>query len=304
MATPRIAKALGISDLDWRNVEVKDGRKMVVRRAVSRKVTSKAANVAGIRVFRTAEQTALLSQNVRNIHFVDCDLQDVTFWYGCIENCIFERCNIKHMALMATKVNDCVLSECDGRGMVFGGYGLLGHRSSNFRRCSFHKCDFRETYHSTESYYLCDFSDCNLSGVEYHGAVFEDCKFSGKVHDVWFRQRDREGQRRQNYMSRCDFRDADVRRVYFSNIDLNPAMFTSNEDMIWICKPEVWVRWGATLSKEANPGADRFIAEVIRESGTPSLTYRSLFRHSSAEDVERLIQIAQEAACFNSVVSS
>lgn len=286
------ARLLGLGYRDWRDAPVQSGRKMLKGLGVPAKQTGKKRVISGIEFYDVVKQVSFFGHQLKNLHLVECNLQDATFWYGCLENCIFERCNIESMSFMATKLRDCEFLDCNATEMVFGGYDLRERRSSEFTRCNFTSCDLRRTSHSMEAYSHCKFSNCKLADVEFNGAVFEDCKFVGNVHDVWFERKHSPEQKRPNLMTRCDFREADLRRTYFDNIDLDPSMFATNDDMIWIWNPNVWIQWGATLSRENNPGIDRFVSEMMDRSGRPSLTYRSLFEEDPPEEVERLVEIA------------
>ena len=236
----------------------------------------------------------------RDLHFVDCDFTDLLFFSCSITNCVFERCILTETGFWNSRVLDAQFLDCDLRSAAFGGVSSRRPRPNVFNSVEFLRCDLSDTAHSCELFTSCRFEDCRYGSpgrCDFHAARFEDCSFKGELSEVIFRSRmlgEYPGVP-PNVLARCDFREADITWTAFFGIDLDPAAFADDPDLIFLHHgPEDWRNWLDQGHVEADEGTSWRIGEEMKRSGTPTVVSRKTLTKHSTEAVDALARLGRK----------
>jgi len=249
--------------------------------------------VQGVEFQLTARSAHMKRAEIDDFSLYSCNCSGVKFFNARISNCQFDQCNLSQIGFWDSRVEDCTFIRTDFRDAAFGGINFDSKRKNPniFRRVQFEKCDFRGSSHSCEVYEQCTFNNCNLHGVMFFGAVFIDCTFRGHLEAVEFNAlhflcKDCI----HNRLDRCDFQQARLHDCIFRNLSLNPDMFGSNPDSIWLRNgKDDLTKWYRKF-----PAENFFIQWLIEQAGTPTFVSRNSLVEAAftPEQIQWLVDIA------------
>lgn len=182
-------------------------------------------------VRRLANVTEVRGVRWSDIDFSGANLRSLRLFDSTVKSCSFDGAECRDWRLWGTSVDDCTFRGANLRDAALGGINE-GKRNS-YRRVDFTKADLRGTAHRSADVVGCTFADTKLENVDFQGTVFVDCTFAGELDDVAFARFAFDGESfPPNQMRGVDFRHAQLRYVWFRNLDLDDVRWPDDADHV------------------------------------------------------------------------
>jgi len=170
----------------------------------------------------------------KDIHFTDCQLEEIRFFDLTVENCVFSKCKCKGWRFWGSSFTDTRFQDVDFRHAALGGLAQDGRRNS-FRNVELVRTDLRGAAFISADIIGCQFLEANLRQVDFGGTRFEDCTFSGLLDETIFTQH---GWGREdlpaNEMKNVSFADARFRFVEFRKLDMDRVEWPRAADHVLV----------------------------------------------------------------------
>lgn len=273
-------------------LETLDGRS-VFRDIVSPKGSSSNSWMMGKMAMSLVTGLPLVrSRSWIGLHFIGCDLSDLSWDSSYINNCVFERCDMTDGGLWNSSVSDTQFKRCNMERFRFGGIDYRSPCPNEFYRITIEGGSIAGSFYSCELFDTCLFRRCGVRSVHFNGSIFRNCIFEGTLKDVIFRRYSKSVRNRPpNLLEGCDFRRARLVHVEFMNIDIDPTMLPDDDDLLILPRgPEDWLEWGQLIKD------DRFAPEMARRAGKPSvINLSTLARGFDEDEIQALVEIARRS---------
>ena len=217
--------SLGIPRLDGRW----DLRGLKVLKPTSTEVTGLPP---GIRMNRGVLQST--DAVWKNIHFSNCQLEEIRFHDLTVENCVFSNCKCSGWRVWGSSFRDTRFEDVDLRHAALGGLSQDGRRNL-FSNVELVRTDLRGAAFISANIVGCRFLDANLKQVNFAGTCFEDCTFSGLLDETSFDpQRFGYQHLPANEMKNVSFANARFRCVDFRKLDMDRVEWPRASDHVLV----------------------------------------------------------------------
>lgn len=194
--------------------------------------------IGGLQVREMANTVVVENVRWRGIDMSKAVLPSLRFFDVALDDCVFDRADCRGWRAWRSCFTSSSFVRADLRDFSMG---AVEGRRNVFQSVDFSHADLRGSGHGSAHFARCNFANAKLAKVNFLGDVFEDCRFAGVVREVEFARTDFRVDGLHpapgevippNEMRRVDMRDAKLRWVTFSDLDLDDALLPVDSEHI------------------------------------------------------------------------
>jgi len=216
----------------------------------------------GILINEIAPSAIIHNAKWQNLDFTGSKMNGVRL-IGCeLNNCIFERCQLRDLRVWATTFTGCSFKKANLREAALGAVDVQSDKRNIYSQVDFSEADLRGTAYKAAAFEGCVFRNAKIEGIDFDSSTFSDCVFEGELRDVLFYRRGFEGEAfPENEMINVDFSRAKLRDVGFRGLSMERVKLPEDADHIMIKNvPATLDKLIAALKQQSDTMAKQLIA--------------------------------------------